>query len=248
MSLPDLTGKVVVITGASRGLGEGIAKNCLARGMKVALCARGEIPFVENDDILTANFDIADQAAVQQFAASATAKFGPIDLWINNAGMLEPVVKARDLSAEQLRNHLDVNLFGVLYGSQAYLQHVAGRSGEGVLINISSGAAWGGYAGWAAYCMGKAAVDRLTETLALEELENGLHAYAVAPGIIDTTMQATIRSSNPEVFPMVDKFHEYKEKNLFNSPDFVANHLLSLSFDIEAKPEQTVVRLPAENA
>jgi NAD(P)-dependent dehydrogenase (short-subunit alcohol dehydrogenase family) len=248
MSLPDLTGKVVVITGASRGLGEGIAKNYLARGMKVALCARGEIPFAESDDIFTANFDIADQAAVQQFAASATAQLGPIDLWINNAGMLEPVVKARDLSAEQLRHHLDVNLFGVLYGSQAYLQHVAGRSGEGVLINISSGAAWGGYAGWAAYCMGKAAVDRLTETLALEELENGLHAYAVAPGIIDTTMQAIIRSSNPEVFPMVDKFHEYKDKNLFNSPDFVANHLLSLSFDAEAKPEQTVVRLPAENA
>ncbi|MDA0667426.1 MAG: SDR family NAD(P)-dependent oxidoreductase [Planctomycetota bacterium] len=248
MSLPDLTGKVAVITGASRGLGEGIAKNYLARGMKVALCARGEIPFAENDDILTANFDITDEAAVHQFAASAAAKFGSIDLWINNAGVLEPVVKARDLSAEQLRHHLDVNLFGVLYGCQAYLQHVAGRSGQGVLINISSGAAWGGYAGWAAYCMGKAAVDRLTETLALEELENGLHAYAVAPGIIDTAMQATIRASTPEVFPMVDKFHEYKNNDLFNSPDFVADHLLMLSFDEAAKPEQTVVRLPAEKA
>jgi len=248
MSLPDLTGKVAVITGASRGLGEGMAKNYLARGMKVALCARGEIPFAENDDTLTANFDITDEAAVHQFAADAAAKFGPIDLWINNAGMLEPVVKARDLSADLLRHHLDVNLFGVLYGSQAFLQHVAARSGEGVLVNISSGAAWGGYAGWAAYCMGKAAVDRLTETLALEEAAHGLHAYAVAPGIIDTAMQATIRSSSPEVFPMVDKFHEYKKEDLFNSPDFVADHLLALSFNPEAKPEQTVVRLPAEKA
>ena len=248
MSLPDLTGKVVVITGASRGLGEGMAKNFLARGMKVALCARGEIPFTENDDTLTSRFDIADEAAVHQFAADAIGKFGQIDLWINNAGLLEPVVKARDLTGDQLRQHLDVNLFGVLYGSQAYLQHVAGRDGEGVLVNISSGAAWGGYAGWAAYCMGKAAVDRLTETLALEELEHGLHAYAVAPGIIDTAMQATIRASSPEVFPLVEKFHEYKKENLFNSIDFVADHILALSFDLDAKPEQTVVRLPTEKA
>jgi len=248
MSLPDLSGKVVVITGASRGLGEGMAKNYLARGMRVALCARGEIPFEESENVLTANFNITDESAVHQFAAAAVAKFGQIDLWINNAGMLEPVVKARDLSADLLRHHLDVNLFGVLYGSQAYLQHVAARAGEGVLVNISSGAAWGGYAGWAAYCMGKAAVDRLTETIALEEDGHGLRAYAVAPGIIDTQMQSTIRASDPEVFPLVDKFHEYKENNLFNTPDFVADHLLALSFDFSAKPEQTVVRLPAEKA
>lgn len=248
MTLPDLTGKTVVLTGASRGLGAGMAETFRAKGMNLALCARGDLPMEEAEDVLTARFDITDEQAVRRFAEDAAAKYGTLDLWINNAGMLEPVVPARDLTAEQLRHHLDVNLFGVLYGSQAYRDHVAARDGEGVLINISSGAAWGGYAGWAAYCMGKAALDRLTETLALEEADIGLEAYAVAPGIIDTAMQATIRACSEEVFPMVEKFHEYKEKDLFNTPAFVAEQLLSLSFDRAQKPDQTVVRLPAQKA
>lgn len=248
MSLPDLTGKTAVITGASRGIGAGLAEDFLKRGMRVALCARGEIPFEAGENVFLANFDITDEAAVRQFAKDAAAHLGAIDLWVNNAGVLEPVVAARDLTAEQLRKHLDINLFGVLYGSQAYREHVAGSEGEGVLINISSGAAWGGYAGWAAYCMGKAALDRLTETLALEEADCGLRAYAVAPGIVDTAMQATIRACEEEVFPMVDKFHEYKKDNLFNTPPFVARHLLELSFDADARPDQTVVRLPAEKS
>lgn len=248
MSLPDLTGKTAVITGASRGIGAGMAETFRAHGMRLALCARGPLPMEEGEDVLTARFDITDEAAVHGFAADAASKFGSLDLWVNNAGMLEPVVAARDLTADQLRHHLDVNLFGVLYGSQAFQRHVAGRDGEGVLINISSGAAWGGYAGWAAYCMGKAALDRLTETMALEESRCGLRAYAVAPGIVDTEMQATIRASPEEVFPMVEKFHEYKSMNLFNSPSFVAERVLSLSFDPAEKPDETVVRLPAEKA
>lgn len=248
MSLPDLTGKTAVITGASRGIGAGIAEDYLKRGMRVALCARGPIPFEANENILVANFDITDEAAVHQFAADAAAHLGPLDLWINNAGVLDPVVPVRDLTADALRQHLEINLFGVLYGSQAYRNHVAARDGEGVLVNISSGAAWGGYAGWGAYCAGKAALDRLTETLALEETACGLRAYAVAPGIVDTDMQVKIRASGEDVFPMVDKFHEYKSQGLFNTTPFVAQHLLSLSFDPDARPEQTVVRLPAEKS
>jgi len=248
MSLPDLTGKTAVITGASRGIGAGLAEDFLKRGMRVALCARGPMPFEASEDVFLANLDITDEAAVHQFAADAVAHLGPLDLWVNNAGVLEPVVPVRDLTAAQLQQHLDINLFGVLYGSQAYRSHVAGREGEGVLVNISSGAAWGGYAGWGAYCMGKAALDRLTETLALEESACGLRAYAVAPGIVDTEMQATIRGCSEDVFPMVDKFHEYKSKDLFNTPPFVAAHLLSLSFDPDARPEETVVRLPAEKS
>ena len=248
MTLPDLTGKTAVITGASRGIGAGMAETFRAHGMRLALCARGSLPMEDCEDVLTARFDITDEAAVHQFAEQAAAKFGSLDLWVNNAGMLEPVVAARDLTAEQLRQHLDVNLFGVLYGSQAFQRHVAGRDGGGVLVNISSGAAWSGYAGWAAYCMGKAALDRLTETFALEEAAKGLRAYAVAPGIVDTEMQAIIRSSREEVFPMVEKFHEYKEKDLFNSPAFVASSILSLSFDSAETPQETVVRLPAEKA
>jgi benzil reductase ((S)-benzoin forming) len=246
MSLPDLSGRVAVITGASRGLGAAMAEDFHARGMRVALCARGECTLSNGADVLTTRLDVADQEAVDAFAAAAAAKFGRIDLWINNAGVLEPILPVRDLSAAALSCHFDINVFGALYGSQAMARHVAGRDGEGVLLNISSGAAWGGYAGWAAYCMGKAALDRLSETIQLEEAAHGLRTHAVAPGIIDTAMQDQIRSSDPSIFPMVDKFVEYKEKDLFNTPGFVAEHLLRLAFDPAADTSQVVVRLPME--
>jgi benzil reductase ((S)-benzoin forming) len=180
------------------------------------------------------------------FVSQVNDQFGAIDLFVNNAGMLEPVVALRDLTDEDLQRHFAVNVFGVLYGSQAYAQHVREREGEGVLINISSGAAWGGYAGWGAYCMGKAAVDRLSETLALEESANGLRVHAVAPGIVDTDMQVLIRSADEGVFPTVEKFKEFKQTDAFNTLGFVAEHIRRLAFDDEYAHEDVVVRIPAE--
>jgi len=248
MTLPDLTGKVAVVTGASRGLGAGLAEDFRARGLRLALCARSAPALPESDDVLSMRVDVADREQIGAFAAAASARFGRIDLWINNAGVLEPIVPARALERDALQRHLDINLYGVLWGSQAYVRQCEAQGG-GTLINISSGAAWGGYAGWAAYCMGKAAVDRLTETLALEETDRcGLRAFAVAPGIIDTDMQATIRAADKEVFPEVDRFVGYKQADDFNTVLFVAEHLLRIAFDAQAEPEQVTVRLPKEGA
>jgi NAD(P)-dependent dehydrogenase (short-subunit alcohol dehydrogenase family) len=118
----------------------------------------------------------------------------------------------------------------------------------GVLVNITSGAALGGYAGWGAYCMGKAAVDRLTECVQLEEASLGLRAYAVAPGVIDTDMQRTVRALDEERFPLVEKFRQLKRDEAFNSPAWVARKLLAIAFDPAARPEKVVVRVPPEHA
>lgn len=246
MELPDLAGKVAVITGASRGLGAGLADDFLARGMNVAVCARSPLPLENGEHVLTTRLDIADATAVDAFAAQTIAKFGRIDLWINNAATLDPVVKARDLTGEALYKSLDVNLLGVLFGCQAFVKHVESRPGEGVLLNISSGAAYGGYAGWAAYCIGKASVDRLSETFQLEEEQNGLRCYSVAPGIIDTDMQKQIRASSKEVFPTVEAFHEYKAKDMFNTVPHVAKHLLAMAFVAQGRPDTVSARIPSE--
>ncbi|MCP4094351.1 MAG: SDR family oxidoreductase [Planctomycetes bacterium] len=246
MELPDLTGKVAVITGASRGLGAGLAKDFLARGMKVALSARSPQPFEDGEHVLTRQFDVSDPKAMAEFSSAAVAQFGQIDLWINNAGIIHPVVKARDLDGPALYQSLDVNVLGVLYGSQNFVRHVESRSGEGVLLNISSGAAYSGMSGWAAYCMGKASVDRLTETFQLEEAEHGVRCYSVAPGIIDTDMQAQIRDCKEEVFPNVAQFHEYKAQDLYNTVRHVAKHLLQMAFAPSARPDTVSARIPAE--
>ena len=235
-----------MITGASRGLGAGIAERLLAKGLRVGLCARGPCPSAGRPDVHAAQLDVRDEAAVQGFAASVVQQLGPIDLWINNAGVLEPIAFLRELSPDALMEHLAINVGGVLSGSKAFVQHLRDTKRSGTLVNISSGAALKGYAAWTAYCAGKAAVDRLTECVQLEEGQHGLRAYSVAPGVVDTAMQSTIRSLDAERFPAIDKFLDLKRREAYNTPAFVADQLLSIAFDPAACPQQVVVRLPNE--
>ena len=215
--------------------------------MRLALCARTAPVLESSDDVLSRRVDVRDEKAVDAFARAAESRFGSIDLWINNAGVLEPIAPLRDLSAGEFRDHLDVNLVGVFLCTRAYVRHLRRLRRSGVLINVSSGAAWHGYAGWSAYCAGKAGVDRLTECVQLEEQAEGLlRAHAVAPGVIDTDMQALIRACTPDVFPEVERFVEMKRNDSFNSPGFVARHLLAIAFDPASRPPEVTVRLPDE--
>ncbi len=241
--------KVVVVTGASRGLGAGMAQRFAERGLKLGLCSRSapvSLVDVPPARVVCRQLDVRDEPALRAFTDEVATQHGSIDLWINNAGVLDPVVFARDLESSALMEHLAINVGGVLSGSRAFIRHRAAAGGGGVLINISSGAALKGYAGWGAYCASKAGVDRLTECIQLEEAEAGLHAYAVAPGIIDTDMQTAIRSMTPTQFPMVEKFIELKRQEAFNTPAFIADRLLAIAFDEGAEPDSVVLRLPAE--
>ena len=121
------------------------------------------------------------------------------------------------------------------------------HGGGGVLVNISSGAGRNPYHGWGAYCAGKAAVDRMSECLALEEADSGLRVHSVAPGIIETGMQELIRATPRERFPMVDKFLKFKEDDLFSSPRFVADRLVELAFDPSKTPDEVLVGFPLEH-
>jgi len=132
---------------------------------------------------------------------------------------------------------------GVFHGTRAYARHVRGRDGKGVLVNISSGAARAGYAGWSAYCAAKAAVDLMTECVALEEREAELNAYSVAPGVIDTAMQEAIRACSADVFPSVEKFHELKRDNAFSTPEDIARKLLALAFSPTRGAQGPTVRI-----
>lgn len=246
MSVEDLKGKTAVITGASRGIGAGIAEDFHARSMNLGLCSRSAPALPEGDSVLAQQVDVRDEGAMRAFAEAVTQRFGAIDLWINNAGVLDPIAPVRKIPVEAFREHIDINLTGVFIGSRCYVDHVRAGNREGVLINISSGAAWGGYAGWSAYCAGKAGVALLTQCIALEEAEAGLRAHAVAPGVVDTEMQALIRSSAEEDFPSLERFLEMKRDDSFNSVGFVAEHLLALAFDPQARTEEVDIRLPNE--
>jgi benzil reductase ((S)-benzoin forming) len=241
----SVAGRTAVITGASRGLGAGMAKAMHQRGVKLALCARAEPVLSGEEHVFTQQLDVSDERAVMQFAERAADALGHIDLWINNAGVLEPMSFIEQLDSGELMRHLAVNVGGVVHGCRAFATHLRQTSHHGVLINISSGAALKGYAGWGAYCASKAAVDRITECLQLEQGDR-MRAYAVAPGVIDTAMQEMIRSMTAEQFPMVDKFIQLKADNAFNTPGFVADRILDIAFDDNARPNEVVLRLPAD--
>jgi NAD(P)-dependent dehydrogenase (short-subunit alcohol dehydrogenase family) len=241
-----LAGRTAVITGASRGLGAGLARTFAEHGLRLGLCARSAPVLADAPDVVAARLDVRDAAAVAAFAAAVEARFGAIDLWVNNAGVLEPIMPLREIESDAARLHLEVNVLGVLHGSQAFVRHLHRRGGEGVLVNVSSGAAQKAYFGWSVYCAAKAAVERMTECIALEEAAHGLRAYAVAPGVIDTDMQALIRATPAERFPEVGRFVARKREGRFNSARFVAERILALAFDPASHPAETCVRLPDE--
>ena len=218
-------GMRIAITGASRGLGKGMGERFLALGHHVAFFARSLEKF-ESDNQLRRVGDVTDASSLNSFYNACIAKFGGLDLWINNAGVLNPIKPLRTLQLDELRGHFAVNIEGVLLGSQCFINHCRQTQTEGVLVNISSGAAQKGYHGWGPYCAAKAAVDRMTECIALEEAEIGLKALSVAPGIVDTDMQSLIRSTPEKNFPSRAKFVSLKELERFNSPEFVADTLL----------------------
>ncbi|CAJ1936083.1 unnamed protein product [Cylindrotheca closterium] len=255
---------VIVITGASRGLGAGMAEVYLKQGHKLGLCARSSKPSASfysessfDDHLLYQSVDVCDEHAVGSFLDAVVEKFGPIDMWINNAGILDPIQPIRNMSYEDFDRNMQINLGGVFKGTKAYINHVRSQPQstplkDATLVNISSGAAQKGYAGWGAYSSGKGAVDRLTESAFLEETEDSsssntnFRAYAIAPGVIDTDMQVMIRSSSKEDFPMLDKFISIKEKDSFNSIPFVAKNILELALKEGPQTLPVVQRFPNE--
>ncbi len=223
---------VAVVTGASRGLGAGLAETFAGRGVRLGLCARTPPPRPPGaDDAVIGSVDVRDAAALDAFARTTLDHFGRIDLWVNNAGVLEPVGPLVGADPEALRRHVDTNVLGAVYGSATFARHVRARPGPGVLVNVVSGAASRPYEGWAAYCASKAAVAMLTEVLAREERDHGLRAFALAPGAVDTEMQSLIRSTGPDEFPEGDRFRRLHAEGRLRQPSQVARFILDRLVD-----------------
>jgi NAD(P)-dependent dehydrogenase (short-subunit alcohol dehydrogenase family) len=227
-------GKVAVVTGASRGLGAGLAVAFGQAGMRLGICARS-LPVVPvGAEAVARSVDVADPVAVDAFAGDVIKRFGRIDLWVNNAGVVAPIGPLADADPVALRRQIETNVLGALHGTATFARHVRGRAGEGVLVNISSGAATKPYEGWASYGASKAAVEMATEVVAREEWGAGLRACALSPGVVDTDMQALIRSTSPELFPSVRRFRRLHDEGSFNSPGWVARFILDRLVDLPA--------------
>jgi NAD(P)-dependent dehydrogenase (short-subunit alcohol dehydrogenase family) len=199
-AMKDMAGKIVAITGASRGIGAAAARVFVAAGAKVALLARSgaEIEALAADlgpDALALTCDVADAGAVRSALARVVDWGGRLDVLINNAGVIEPIARIADADPVAWARAIDINLTGVFHGMQAAIGIMRAQGGGGTIITISSGAAHNPLEGWSAYCAGKAGAAMLTNCAHLEESPHGLRIMGLSPGTVATDMQVKIRSS-----------------------------------------------------
>ena len=106
------SGLVAVVTGASRGIGAGLATHFASRGFRLGLCARSVPKVPVGADVVAEAVDVTDPVAIDSFAAAVVARFGRIDLWVNNAGLLEPIGPLADADPTDLQRHVAVNVLG----------------------------------------------------------------------------------------------------------------------------------------
>ena len=194
-----MQGKVVVITGASRGIGAAAAKVFAAVGAKVVLMARsrGEIDALAAEigpQALALPCDVADWASVQDAVSKVVQVFGRLDILINNAGVIDPIAPLAIADPQAWGAGIDVNLKGVFHGMRAAIP-VMRQQGGGTIITVSSGAARNAYEGWSSYCAGKAGALMLTQAAHLEEGAHGIRVLGLSPGTVRTVMQVKIKAS-----------------------------------------------------
>jgi 3-oxoacyl-[acyl-carrier protein] reductase len=189
-----LTGKVALVTGGSRGIGLATARSLLEHGARVAISATSEshlhaasrdLQSVAGEDaVLPLQADVRSSEAVDKAVNDTVARFGGLDILINNAG-IGLFSSVADMSLEQWHAVLDTNLTGVFHCCRAALPHLRAR-GAGWIINVSSLASTNPFAQAAAYCASKAALNAFSEALMQEVRQDGIRVAYVMPGSVRT--------------------------------------------------------------
>jgi NAD(P)-dependent dehydrogenase (short-subunit alcohol dehydrogenase family) len=197
--------QVVMITGASAGVGRASARAFAARGASIGLLARGRAGLdAARQDVeslgsraMVFTADVADAAAVQRAADALAATFGPIDVWVNNAmaSVFSPVI---EMTPEEYRRVSDVTYLGVVHGTIAALRHMRPRN-RGTIVQVGSALAYRGIPLQSAYCAAKHAVEGFCDTLRTELLHEGsaVHVTMVQLPAINTPQFGWVKSRLP---------------------------------------------------
>ncbi len=197
-----LSGKSVILTGASRGIGAAAAEAMAAEGAALLLLARS----AEGITTLATRLrkagvqaeamtcDVSEFSQVQAAVGRAHEAFGRIDVLVNNAGVIEPIGPMAAADPRAWAHAADINFKGVFFGMRAVLPAMRAQ-GAGVIVNLGSGAAHNPLEGWSHYCAAKAATHMLTRCAHLENRGRGVRVVSLSPGTVATDMQRQIKAS-----------------------------------------------------
>jgi len=226
---------VIIVTGASRGLGAAVARWLAKAGAAVTLVARSEEKLMAvaadvrrlggTPHVLKA--DVSDLNACHTAVETTLDHFGRIDSLVNNAGIVQPLAPVADTDPDDWRYNMEVNLFGPFYLVRAAIIELRRRNGR--IVNVSSGAATMVIDNASAYCTGKAALNHFTRVLAAEEKE--VTALTVRPGVVDTGMQAVLRNETDNAMPVdrIAYYRQLKERGELEPPEIPARAIAWLA-------------------
>lgn len=196
MDSDELSGKVAVVTGATRGLGRAIVETFARRGARVVLSSRSERAVAEAvSNLRNAGFtqvigvacDVRSSEQVEALAARAVNAFGTLDIWVNNAGISAPYGRTIDVPVDAFVAATETNVLGTYHGSRVALRHLLPK-GYGKLINVVGRGARGPVPMQTAYGSSKAWVRNFTRALAKEHRRSGVDIFAFQPGLMLTDL------------------------------------------------------------
>ncbi|AZY48902.1 SDR family oxidoreductase [Bordetella avium] len=230
-----MTETFAILTGASRGLGAALARGLLRPGTRLVTLARradpelAELALAAGISLTEIQVDLSDAQAAADVAQSLVI---PRDakryVLINNAGTVHPVANTGALDdSAAITQAFTLNVTAVMLLTSRFLQAVEGLQADRRIINVSSGAGRNPTAGWGVYCATKAALDMYSRVLNKEHGPTGVRVVSLAPGIVDTGMQADIRSSAPSSFPDLARFQDFHSSGKLAAPADVASRILA---------------------
>ena len=227
--------RVWVVTGASKGLGYGFAKELATQGKTVIGIARESIDLgmaganlaeLSAESIVIA-CDLSKDSDIEKTANTILKRVKSIEGIIHNAGQIGPVKPMESVKKEDWNDLIKVNLLSVQDFTQRLLPLMK-HSEQTRVTTISSGASQRSIEAWSAYCVSKAGLDMWTKCLAEEGKKFNISAISFAPGIVDTNMQRDIRSANPNDFPAHSNFVGYHQNGDLTDPINTAKNMIPL--------------------
>ncbi|KAK9763510.1 hypothetical protein K7432_009734 [Basidiobolus ranarum] len=227
---------VIIITGASRGIGRAVTLEALEQGARVVGVARTEnlLQSLKEETTTPENYsyvvaDLLVEKDLDKVINHTIEKYGRIDSIILNAGTIDPIKSLCDIKETEWRSLFELNFFSIISLVQKALPEL--RKSRGNCVVVSSGAAMIAFPGWAAYCCSKAALNMFTYGLALEEPE--VRCTAIHPGAVDTDFQRLIRETGSKHMSRNDYngFVSMKRNGILVRPDEVGFILAKLGTD-----------------
>ena len=212
---------LVVITGASSGIGRAMAQRMASQGQTVVAIGRRAVPLealaASAPDIEACVADVATEGGQAAIVAAVSQR--PVRWLIHNAGVLEPVGPLLSQDAAAIRGSLAINLEAPIALTR---QLLPAMEEGGRILHVSSGAAHRALPGWGAYCISKAGLYMAYEVLRQELDGTGIAIGTLRPGVVDTPMQTLIREQSIEDFPAVERFRALKGAGELSDPEDVA--------------------------